>query len=221
MHHPSCALASARFAKAPSKAYQIDPLNGDDAAGSVLDATFSAGAAPSPGVLMISEWDTGTACGLATLLYPSMDDLTADPIVVSTSNERDCGDLAIPVAVGDILGQGGEEFMLLRRSAEGGVASVVFVGEDAEGAQALYHMDLGEVGGALNVSRAGAARGVNVTDVDDDGLPDVSFDANIGVTGGDIVFQDDSRFDLLHTSGGGALRVDGKLQIPEIGRAHV
>lgn len=209
MHHPSCALASARFGARAVKTYRF----GQGLEGDALDAEVAAvqafASSPTPAVIAVGQYETGTACGLATLLYTSLD---AEPVVVSTSEERDCSDLAIPVATGDILGEGGQEFMLLRRTSTGGVVSVAYLGEDLEGTPSLRHKDLGEVGAAVDVSTPGAARAVVVSDINDDGLPDVSFDPNIG--GGDLVFTDAAQLDVFHTTHGGTITVEGQVRVP-------
>lgn len=180
MAHPSCAMASSRFSKGEDSAgFPNGRRPIDDTVDVVLRAAPSGGG--SAAVMVIAEWETGTPCELATLLYPDVKDAGADPVVVSTSDRRDCADLAVPVAVGDVMGLGSQQFVLLRQSGEGGMTSVVYVGEGAQGQDTIFHADFGAVSSALNVGTLGAARAVWLVDLNDDGLPEVTFDPSASV----------------------------------------
>jgi hypothetical protein len=69
-----------------------------------------------PSLVAALGWDTGRACPLATVLLPGLSldgaEVLAAGVVLSSSDDPDCADLAIPLGRADLFGDGGTTVVL-------------------------------------------------------------------------------------------------------------
>ncbi|MEM9875958.1 MAG: hypothetical protein AAF928_13760, partial [Myxococcota bacterium] len=133
------------------------------------------GAEPFPSLLRIAALGDG-ACPLQMVLHPSFGG-AVPPVVLSTSSREDCADLAVPVAAGDFLGRGHEQFLVMTADPAAGPSSTLSLVWVEHGADLpVVEVALGTVEVALDLTFQAAAAAVVAADVNEDGTPDLWFD---------------------------------------------
>lgn len=69
-----------------------------------------------PSLVLTMPWETEGACPCATVLLPGVSEdpaeMEAQAIVLATSDAKDCSDLAVPLGMVDVLGDGGSQVVL-------------------------------------------------------------------------------------------------------------
>lgn len=111
--------------------------------------------------------DEADPCPYRTVLYPG-DPMTTAPVTLSESTTAGCGDLDVPVVVGDVCGIGGQQVVTARQQPKGGGGSIWNFHVWLRGGSGIVRVEVGQLE-SVNPSGVAVAMG----DVNGDGMGDL------------------------------------------------